>query len=155
MIPAQQPLTCLFTFLALACSSCSSENVGQPQKDAMETGDFYILSERDLIDAQKRKEEAGGKYAFSIYLHLAFGGADESIENKDKNYWLNLAADHGNHSAIQHRIFDNLDEKSKKSCKKALNEINRLIEKQPEIAEWVIPNTSEKWIAECKNILNL
>ena len=75
MIPAKQPLTCLFTFLALACSSCSSENVGHCTETMQ--WKLVILAYYQIVissDAQKRKEEAGGEYAFSIYLNIVIDG---------------------------------------------------------------------------------
>lgn len=154
----------LFSFCMFTLSACNdsflinqSEHISQSElvvsDQAIEAGGEYQLSKRELVEAQEKRKEDAGKYAFSIYMHMVMGWGDKNISPKTQRYWLDLAADQGHTSAIQHCISSDLAQSTIESCQRVLTEIKKIESTDPKLYQWLIPSLDTSKITNCKNHL--
>lgn len=121
-------LILVISCIILACTPNDGEETmtdGAQTQDVM-GGDRFLLSQQQLDDLQLTASQDDGESAFKIYRHLMVGGSRDGLKEADANFWLNMSADMGFLTAIQHRVGKNLDTGSRQSCWDAISEFEGL-----------------------------
>ena len=121
-------------------------------EEVYESGDSFRLSEDEFRDALNNSQNDKGEGAFDIFMHLYSGWNSDGIRPNDKDYWLNLAVEKGNFSAIQFRISLDLDQMKPDSCRRALADLRRLAKDSPDRFVSVQMQLSELKINECESM---